>query len=193
MRSDPPTRCTATTTRGQPCKRWAVRGSDPPRCAAHGGAARKGDAAPGSGRRGTDDAQARPDPLRRGSPGVGDGRSGPPPEGPEAPPVPKAPPGLTVLPGLEAPPVPEAPTGLEAQIEDLDRRIADLGAYIDEHQAELDPVDLVRLLNLHSTMVGRVSRVRAIRQQMTGGDGTAVDRAMDRARDDVAKDWGVEL
>lgn len=152
MRSDPPTRCTATTTRGQPCKRWAVRGSDPPRCAAHGGAGREGD-----------------------------GRAGPPPEGPEALP------GLAALPGLEAPP------GLEAQIEDLDRRIADLGAYIDEHQAELDPVDLVRLLNLHSTMVGRVSRVRAIRRQMTGGDDTELNRAMDRARDDVSKDLGVEL
>jgi len=31
------TRCTATTNRGTDCKAWAVRNSDPPRCAAHGG------------------------------------------------------------------------------------------------------------------------------------------------------------
>jgi hypothetical protein len=30
-------RCTATTSKGDPCKAWAVHGSDPPRCAAHGG------------------------------------------------------------------------------------------------------------------------------------------------------------
>jgi hypothetical protein len=32
-------RCTATTKKGTPCKGWAVRGSDPPRCGAHGGGA----------------------------------------------------------------------------------------------------------------------------------------------------------
>ena len=31
------TRCTDTTDAGVPCKAWAVRGTDPPRCAAHGG------------------------------------------------------------------------------------------------------------------------------------------------------------
>ena len=31
-------RCTATTAKGQPCKAWAVHGTDPPRCASHGGA-----------------------------------------------------------------------------------------------------------------------------------------------------------
>lgn len=164
MSSDRCARCTATTARGQPCKRWAVRGSDPPRCAAHGGAAREGDAAPAAERSGP-----------------------PPPERPGVPPAPKAPPGLEDLPGLGAPP------GLEAQIEDLDRRIADLGAYIDQRQAELDPGDLIRLLNLHSTMVGRVSRVRAIWQQMTGGDDMEVTRAIDQARDAVSRELGVEL
>jgi hypothetical protein len=38
----PAVRCTAMTAIGTPCKAWAVRGSDPPRCAAHGG----GQAAP---------------------------------------------------------------------------------------------------------------------------------------------------
>ena len=30
-------RCAATTSKGQPCQAWAVRDSDPPRCAPHGG------------------------------------------------------------------------------------------------------------------------------------------------------------
>ena len=30
-------RCTALTSAARPCQAWAVRGSDPPRCAAHGG------------------------------------------------------------------------------------------------------------------------------------------------------------
>jgi hypothetical protein len=31
-------RCTAATRSGRPCRAWAVRGSEPPRCASHGGA-----------------------------------------------------------------------------------------------------------------------------------------------------------
>jgi len=31
------TRCTTICTDGSPCRAWAVRGIDPPRCAAHGG------------------------------------------------------------------------------------------------------------------------------------------------------------
>jgi len=30
-------RCTALRKDGEPCRAWAVRGSDPPRCGAHGG------------------------------------------------------------------------------------------------------------------------------------------------------------
>jgi hypothetical protein len=32
-------RCTATCADGKPCKAWAVRGTDPPRCSAHRNAA----------------------------------------------------------------------------------------------------------------------------------------------------------
>ena len=31
----PPTKCTATTAKRQPCKAWAQPGTDPPLCAAH--------------------------------------------------------------------------------------------------------------------------------------------------------------
>ena len=33
-------RCTATTAKHQPCQAWAVPGSQPPLCAAHGGASK---------------------------------------------------------------------------------------------------------------------------------------------------------
>ena len=35
-----PLRCTATTKAGIPCRAWAVKGTQPPRCAAHGGGRR---------------------------------------------------------------------------------------------------------------------------------------------------------
>ena len=34
------TKCTATTAQGNPCKAWAIRSSDPPRCAPHAGLAK---------------------------------------------------------------------------------------------------------------------------------------------------------
>jgi hypothetical protein len=41
-------RCAATCADGTPCRAWAVRGSDPPRCAAHGGTAARIGAPPGN-------------------------------------------------------------------------------------------------------------------------------------------------
>ena len=37
-------RCTQLTKAGRPCRRWAVRGSDPPTCYSHLGAVSEGDA-----------------------------------------------------------------------------------------------------------------------------------------------------
>ena len=39
MASEKSRRCTARQKDGEPCQAWAVRGSDPPRCGAHGGGA----------------------------------------------------------------------------------------------------------------------------------------------------------
>ena len=41
-------RCTATCADGSPCRAWAVRGSDPPRCSPHGGGAAPVGAPPGN-------------------------------------------------------------------------------------------------------------------------------------------------
>lgn len=43
-----PTKCTAITARGTPCKAWAVPDTEPPRCAAHGGASKSPGAPPGN-------------------------------------------------------------------------------------------------------------------------------------------------
>jgi len=42
------TRCTATNKDRTPCRAWAVRGSDPPRCSAHGGGRAPVGAPPGN-------------------------------------------------------------------------------------------------------------------------------------------------
>jgi hypothetical protein len=41
-------RCEATRADGTPCRAWAVRGSDPPQCAAHGGTRARIGAPPGN-------------------------------------------------------------------------------------------------------------------------------------------------
>jgi hypothetical protein len=40
--------CAATTAAGRPCRGWAVGGSDPPRCGAHGGGQRPNGAPAGN-------------------------------------------------------------------------------------------------------------------------------------------------
>jgi hypothetical protein len=52
--TSPSRRCTATRQDGTPCRAWAVRGSQPPLCSAHGGLAPAG-ATPGKGQAGKHD------------------------------------------------------------------------------------------------------------------------------------------
>lgn len=53
-------RCSATTPKGIPCKAWATRNSDPPRCAAHANGSRAG-APPGNTNAQTHGAYSTPD------------------------------------------------------------------------------------------------------------------------------------
>jgi hypothetical protein len=134
-----PTRCTATTAAGRPCRAWAVRGSDPPRCAAH-----------------------------RAAPEAAVERE-------------------TAAPGQSS---------LAAQIADLDRRIARLGAYMDACQAELNVDDLVRLNDLYSKMMGRVTRMRQALDRLGPGEGaeqSALAKALHWALDELAKILKTEL
>jgi hypothetical protein len=153
-RSSVSTRCTATTAAQQPCRAWAVQGSDPPLCAAHGGRGKRPGAPNGNANAVTHGAYAH-------------------------------------LPARQA--AGESGGGIESQIDDLDRRIARLGQYIDEHAADLDPVDLVRLLDLHSKMIGRVTRVRQAQQTLTGDQNAALTAAMNRALDRIGKELKIDL
>ena len=56
-----PKRCTATTSKSQPCQAWAVADTDPPRCAAHGGASAPPGAPAGNQNARTHGAYSRPD------------------------------------------------------------------------------------------------------------------------------------
>jgi hypothetical protein len=87
--------------------------------------------------------------------------------------------------------LPEA--GIDGQIEDLDRRIQRLGAYMDEQQEKLDAGDWLKLLNTYSIIIGRVTRVRQARQQMGGGVDQALTGAISEALDAISEEWGIEL
>jgi hypothetical protein len=58
---------------------------------------------------------------------------------------------------------------MSAQIDDLDARIARLGAYIDARHDACAVADLCRLLDLHSTMLSRVTRMRQVQDALYGG------------------------
>ena len=169
------TRCTATTAERQPCRSWAVHGTDPPRCSSHGGAAGRPGAPKGNQNAVTHGAYARPRAEPVGAHGA-DARR------PSAP-----------LPAPCAPAVSAPSAGIDTQIDDLDRRIARLGAYIDNNAADLDPLDLVRLLDLHSKMIGRVTRVRRARQSMEGDQNSALTASIGRALDKIGKEWNIDL
>lgn len=126
-----PTRCTATTAAGRPCRAWAVRGTDPPRCTAH---------------RDREAAQEAAGP----------------------------------------------PAALVAQIDDLDVRIARLGQYIDAHREEWDVGELCRLLDLHSTMMGRATRMRQALRHLGSEEGGALLCALHDALDDIAAREGID-
>jgi hypothetical protein len=149
----PSTRCTATTAKGQPCKARAVRNTDPPRCPAHGGAARPPGPPAGGEKAEKQGAHARRADAR----------------------------------------APDQAPGTEGQIADLDRRIQRLGEYIDDHADELDARTLGALLELHSKMIGRVTRVRRMRKDLTGDKDTALASAMNHALDRIGKEYNVEL
>jgi len=61
-----------------------------------------------------------------------------------------------------------SPDKMSAQIADLDARIARLGAYIDARHDECAVADLCRLLDLHSMMLGRVTRMRQVQHALHG-------------------------
>jgi hypothetical protein len=81
---------------------------------------------------------------------------------------------------------------LSAQIDDLDARIARLGAYVDARREELEVGDLVRLLDLHSRMLERVTRMRQVQNALEGKKSVLVE-AIHRVLDKLSEREGVPL
>lgn len=132
-----PTRCTATTAAERPCRAWAVRETDPPRCTAHRDRDRR-----------QKEAAAQEAAAKQAA--------------------------------------------LLAQIDDLDARIARLGEYIDGRRKELDVGDLCRLLDLHSKMLGRVTRMRRAQNDLDGNQSVLMD-ATHEVLDGISDKVGVPL
>jgi dsDNA-specific endonuclease/ATPase MutS2 len=80
---------------------------------------------------------------------------------------------------------------LDERIADLNRRIDQLSAYIDERK-DLAPDDLVKLLNLHGQLTSRIGRLMRDRQQVSE-DADELTVAIHAALDDLSEKWGVEL
>lgn len=140
------TKCTHVKDNGTPCRAWAVRGSDPPLCAAHGGGK-----APVGAPTGNQNA------LKH---------------------------------GVYAGDTPE--DDLDAKIADLSRRIDWLIKYIDTHQDELEPTEVVRLLALQGQLTSRLGRLRKDRKKDTAQDDDFT-RVLNEALDRLADEWGVQL
>lgn len=140
-------KCTAKKKDGTPCKAWAVRGSDPALCGAHGGGAARPGAPVGN-----------ENALKHGAYAAG-----------------------------------ESPADLDEAIAELQRRLRQVSAYIDEHFAELEPADFGRLSGLQAQMTSRLGRLMRDRQQVAGGDSDELAQAINQALDWLGEEWGVEL
>lgn len=148
------TTCTAYKRDGSPCQAHAIRGSDPPRCSAHGG--RAVGAPTGNHNRQTHGAYSKQ-----------------PPE-----PEPDAQP---------------AELELERIAIDLQRRIDQLSAYIDDHLHHVDADTLQRLLALHGQLCSRLSRIaRDLHVILPQGE-DAVMAGINEALDRLSEEWGIDL
>ena len=145
-------KCTATTAKATPCRAWAVRGSQPPRCSAHGGG-RGPEGAPNGNenavsRGGCLAADADRGQLERRSAAAHD----------------------------------EATGDLNAVISDLHRRLDELSGYIDTNRDDLTTAEYlaaVRLQGMLSNRIGRLHRDRAELHRDADDLDRAIDAALD--------------
>ncbi len=146
-------RCTATCSDGSACRAWAVRSSDPPRCAPHGG------------------GRARVGAPAGNQNAVTHGFYG----------------------SSAAPPWADEPAcSIDAVIADLYARHQQLSRYIDENMDHLSTAEFARLTSLHgqsASRLGRLLRDRRVLEPEEDGMSWAIQRALD----ELAKEWGVDL
>ena len=202
------TPCTATTSAGFPCRAWAVRGSDPPRCAPHGG---------GRWRIGALDDNTNalkhgvyaassllPDP--QGPPTAVSGAA------PLLPPVENA---LQRVESGAAADLDLSPSSVEealqrprtglgarlaARIVELERRVDQLSAYLDQFTVgdgtagTITIQDYAKLVALHGQLCSRLARLlRDERQLYHIWRQEEIQRATYEALDILSEMWGVDL
>jgi len=154
MDSSTTPRCSATTRKGHPCKAWAVHGTDPPRCASHGGT--KTRIGPPQG---NTNAQTH---------GVYNQTCDP-------------------------------PVDLDTRIADLNRRIEQLSAYIDQatigssDDGGIDVDQYARLLSLHGQLTSRLGRLLRDRAVISPEDDSFLQSCINEALDQASEILGVAL
>ncbi|MBN1247137.1 MAG: hypothetical protein JXC32_05725 [Anaerolineae bacterium] len=191
-----PHRCGATRRDGTPCKAWAVRGSSPPLCVAHGGRA----SGAGSAGCAADPADAgmaapvEPGPVDLTGlvhiTGRVDGSRPAPPDGVPLPVVGEASPPDTL-------PV-EAPAGKLERIEDVFEDLASkqikLSAYIDRCLAhDSDLAALAKLFALHGQNASRLGRLLRDQRALSGAAADGIAGAIAQALDELSNELGADL
>jgi hypothetical protein len=88
---------------------------------------------------------------------------------------------------------PERQQGLAEQIDELDARIKRLGEYLDAHGDEFDVDDLCQLLDLYSTMMTRVTRMRQAQSHLTAEVKGVLMEAFHWALDELSRQKGIPL
>lgn len=187
------TYCTATTRLGQPCRAWAVLGTDPPRCAPHGGTGAKPGAPEGNRNAVTHgfyanqlgSGQTADEPML--APQPGQDRVTSPETG-----IANA--GEYVSAATSA--VAEASTLSEiiAYItQDLFNKYLALSNYIDRHLEELPLPEMAHLFALHAQTATRLGRLLRDQHIINADSPSSLDNAMDIAFDQLSEIFGVQL
>jgi hypothetical protein len=184
------TRCTAITAEGRPCRAWAMKGTEPPRCAAH----RDRRVVKRACRHGPGDPPSLLPPARA---------SAPPAEG-EARSRQRSPDTREATTDLPPKQERRGPTGLNRETITLDEQIAGLSRRIEHFGHLLDSLDVqesetitvadyAKLLALYGQLCSRLGRLMKDREQLTTGESDEIQQAIHDALDIVAEDLGVEL
>jgi hypothetical protein len=182
-------RCTAVRADGEPCRAWAVRGTDPPRCAAHGGT----DAPIGAPQGNTNALKhgyyAEPSTLRRVAARIVEDDGAEPnrdrdPAGPEGE-------SLSAIEGC----VPSALEGwsIETVIIDLSLSQAFLSRYIRAHREDLTVEQLGGMLRIQGQNASRLGRLLRDRRALIGETDGRFEEALNRALDQLSAELGVDL
>lgn len=84
---------------------------------------------------------------------------------------------------------------IDVLIADLDRRRQQLGEFIEKHLGDLDVKEYVNLVNLEGQLASRIGRLQRDRLQVKGdGVGASeLDALINRALDQLAEEWNVDL